>query len=45
MMDSAVTWFMLMFGCGYFVAWLLYKLYEYDYKKVHKDENKFDYWG
>lgn len=33
------AWFILTFIGGFFVGWILYKLYEHDYKKVHKEDN------
>lgn len=44
MEPNVVAWLIVMFGGGCFVAWLLYKLYEHDYKKADK-ENNFDYWS
>ena len=37
--------FILTVAVSVFAAWLLYKLYEHDYNKIHKDENNFDHWS
>jgi len=44
MEPNVLAWFVALFSGGYFVAWLLYKLYEHDYKKITK-KNNFDYWS
>jgi hypothetical protein len=41
---NVVAWLIVMFSGGCFVAWLLYKLYEHDYKKANKENNS-DYWS
>jgi hypothetical protein len=43
MATEVCAWFMLTFFGGFFVAWILYKLYEHDYKKTNK-ENNVDTW-
>ena len=42
-MDNVITWLVLAIGGGCGCAWLLFKLYEHDYQKIHKDN--FDYWS
>lgn len=43
-MDSIVSWFVAMMGGSLFAGWVLFKLYEHDFKK-HEDKNKYDYWS
>ena len=45
MEPNVVAWFMLCAAGISFTVWLLWKMYEHDYNKIHKDENKFDYWS
>jgi hypothetical protein len=44
-MENIVSWMMAALAGVFVAAWLLYKLYEHDYKIAHKNENKFDYWS
>lgn len=44
-MESIISWLIAALASVFVVAWLLYKLYEHDYKIAHKDESKFDYWS